>query len=378
MHRTLPYAFRSALLACSLIALAACTTAAYRPGITSFVASSEVAAPLVAQELASMRRSYRESLINRGRRAPQATTRDAIKEHNATFADHSICIPAAASATTSLSGTELTKFGEAATNVATVPEPTFWTGVAGLFQDYKIPSPRPLKDFEFAAKTVRDKCTADFNETRESIDKRVYDYVTQTAGATEGVVAGFAAFQELIALIEPVATQALATIDEQRRAAALRDFFSDKKNVGKLKHNIELLVQLSTVMDTNRRLRAMLTARATIEGLPLTWKAYQLKPDSPKAAALMTAADAYDAALTAEISPAFAQMSKTLDKLEKVASGEDTLALLQSASESAMSLAKAVVAVEKLTTDPESKKQLRAIWRRLLGKKPEKEEEKEG
>ncbi len=367
--RKVPSTFRLALLI-SPFALAACTTGAYKPGIESFVASSEVAAPIVSQELASFREGYRVSVINRGRPVVDQATPE---KRNLEFATVSVCAAIAASSIPSLSGGELTKFGEAATAVATVPDPTFWTALAGLFRDYKIAPPRALKDFDPTVKQVIGRCIEDFTFTKDpaKVDQLLINYAT---GGPEGFVAAFGAFQELLALIEPVVTQALATVDEQRRAAALRDFFSDKSNTTSLKGHVAELVKLSETMDKYRRYRAMQAVRNAIEELPLSWKPYQLKADSPKAAALVSAAEGYDTAFQAQISPSFDQMNKALEKLQDVASGSDTLALLESASQSATSLAKAVAAVEKLTSDPESKKRLRSIWRRLLGRKPEKED----
>jgi hypothetical protein len=320
----------------------ACTRTAYEPSVGRLTNAAGVIGPLVSDEAAVLRREYRSSLLN------------ATPGHAPASLSKFVCEPLGYTAESIGSSGELSGFGNAASTIAIAPRPSGWLdGIAALFRSYDLPAPRPKDAMKEARVDAFTTCMADINGM-QGVDTFLVSRVgsTMTAGgrSMSDSVSG------IMEIVEPAVAEALAVVDDHRRAAALRDFFSDKNKVSLLREHIVVLQNFFQVMDQYRRLRAMeavgkASAAATFDG-----------------DRMISAATHYDTAYASQMRPAFVDMLDSVDSLERIANGEDEAALIFSANAASWRTLRALQGLQELATDTQKKERLQRMINNLSGR----------
>jgi len=330
---------------------AACTTGAYQPGVAKFTEAAKGAGTIVSDEALELRKEYRVSFLNsRGTKSLDLPKL--------------VCEPLAYTAEPLGSSNELSSFGGAARDLASPPDkPTLWDGVASLFTSYELPVPKKPEDLEYVREDSYAVCADDYKEL-----SKIDEFLITAVGSTAGEKSVTEAISGILEIVGPAVTEALAVVDEHRRASALRDFFSDKEKVARLKSHVTFVKDFAGTMDTYRRRRALERVHKAVLALP-----EQGPASDPTKAAVIEAANKYDLAFAAQMKPAFAEMSESVDGLEKIANGEDEAVFIRSAYNALTRTVRAVEGLQQLSNDPAKKKRLQQLIDQMLGKKPKKE-----
>ncbi|MFN9542300.1 MAG: hypothetical protein ACK59B_03805 [Alphaproteobacteria bacterium] len=338
---------RLSLASACALGLAGCTTAAYEPSVGELSAATRAIGPLVSGESSVLRKDYRQSLINLG----QAGTPVNLGKF--------VCEPLGYTSGPLGSGSELSEFGNSARNVARAPRSRGWADLVGsLFESYEMPPPRPIEQLQESRIDAYSDCMTDV-EAYPGVDAFLLEKVGATAVPAGGRSSMEGAVTGIIEIVEPAILDALDTIDEHRRAAALRAFFADPAKVAGLKAHVRVLRDFFTIMDKYRRLRAM--------------QAIALAGQQQASGNLVSLAATYDTVFAVQMRLAFEDMDRSIDAMAAVASGDDEGALIFSAKDAAIRTIRAVDGIRELTEDGPQKERLQRLLDQLQsgGRPPE-------
>ncbi len=320
--------------------LAACTTEAYEPSVGELSAATRAIGPLVSIEAGSLRKEYRQSLLNLG---GAGAALDLGKF---------VCEPLGYTSGALGSGSELSEFGSAARNVARAPKsPGLAELLGSLFNSYEMPPPRPIEQLQDMRIDAFSDCMNDVKD-HAGADGFLVDRVGTTAMAAGGRASLEGAVTGIIEIVEPVMLDVLETIDEQRRARALTAFFSDPQKVATLKAHVGVLRDFFTTMDKYRRLRAMQAIAVAAR-------------QSAPAATLVSLGSAYDTVFAVQMRLAFEDLDRSIDGMVAVANGDDAIALIFSAKDAALRTLRAVEGIRELTEDGPKKERLQRLLDQL-------------
>lgn len=339
---------RRALIGVIVLGCTACTTDAYQPGVGQLTSAAEAVGAVVSDDAVELRQEYRISLLSRGAAGSSISP--------AKF----VCEPLAYTAAPLGSSGEVAAFGSAAADVAAPPKPSFWNGIAGLFTSYELPPPRNKKELQTLASGTLDDCEKDVAGVpgvNQFLEQRVSAALGAEARSMGDAVSG------IIDIVGPAVTEALTVVDEHRRAAALRTYFSDGDRVKLLYDHIDAVTKFAETMDQYRRLRAMESVTRALQAVPAG-------ADEATAKAAIDAAGKYDVAYAAQLKPAFATMAQSVKDLERIAKGEDSAELIRSSFRAARRTLYAIECLQELTNDKAKKKKLQSLIDKLTGHKP--------
>ena len=317
---------------------AACTTAAYEPGVGELSAATRAIGPLVSVESSALRKEYRQSLVNLGQAGAPLDL------------GKFVCEPLGFTSAPLGSGTELSEFGKATREVARPPRSRSWAElVGGLFTSYEMPPPRPIEQLQESRIDAYSDCMDDVTGY-----SKADSYLVEAVGSTPAAAGSrsMSAVSGILEIVEPAVLGALDTIDEQRRANALRAFFGDEKKVQALKAHVNVLRDFFTIMDKYRRYRAM-QAIAVAGAQPGT------------SSSLVSLAATYDTVFAVQMRLAFEDMDRSIDAMAAVARGDDDVALIFSATDAAIRTIRAVEGIRELTEDGPKKERLQRLLDQL-------------
>jgi hypothetical protein len=282
-----------------------------------------------------------------------------------------VCKPLAYTAAPLDSSAEISTFGRAATDVAVAPEKSFWNGLGGLFQSYELPVPKDTAKLEDGKLSAFKICAGDA-ESYANANSFLVDEVGKAVDEGAARALDFTAISGIIEVVGPAVTEALHQIDQQRRAAALRKFFSDEAKVKHLKDHVGSLKAFFVTMDKYRRMRAMEVVAEQRAALPAQWAAKELAKGGSNAPLqpLIAASTRYDVTYSAQLNPAFAALERSITDLEDIAKGNNEAALIRSAFAASTATLQALEGLRQLSTDNVKREKLQQLIDKLLGKKP--------
>jgi len=334
---------------------ASCTTGVYEPSVGQLSSAARVIGPLVSSESLEFRKEYRRSLLQ----LPQNGSALDLKKF--------VCEPLGYTSAPLGSGSELSGFGNAARDVATVPRQRGWIDLIGsLFQSYELPPVRPVDTERDVRADTFAQCDADvngFGTVNEYLVSKVGSTVLAAGrGGADDAIAG------IIEIVEPAVLSTLATIDDHRRARALREFFSDETRVASLKAHVKVLKDFFSVMDKYRRLRAM----------EAIGKAAASKQEGARDAEgqLVSLAASYDTVFAVQMERAFQDIEESIDALVGIANGNDEVALIHSATAATFRTIRAIQGISELTEDGPKKERLQRLIDQLNGETKEKDRDR--
>jgi len=309
--------------------------------------ATAVIGPLVSSESVVLRNEYRTSLLN------------LAKPGDVVDLKKFVCEPLGFTAGPLGSGSELSEFGTAARTVAIAPRQRGWFDlISSLFQSYEIPPPRPVEAMKDVRSDAYASCESDVTGFR-GVDAFLVDQVGHALPVAGGRTLDDA-ISGIIEVVQPAVLDALDTVDEHRRAQALREFFGDKQKVARLEDHIGVLKQFFSVMDRYRRLRAM---EAVNKVAAPAWD----PENTSRRQELAGLAARYDTVYALQLEQAFADMELSVHELADVASGKDEVALIYSASAATLHTIRAIEGIAELTEEGPQKKRLRTLVDQLTG-----------
>ncbi len=329
---------RAAAALAIALGTAGCTTAAYEPSVGELSAATRAIGPLVSVESSALRKEYRQSLLNLGQAGAPLDL------------GKFVCEPLGFTSAPLGSSTELSEFGKATREVARPPRSRGWADlVGGLFESYEMPPPRPIEQLQDSRVDAYSDCMDDVTGY-----SKADSYLVEAVGNTPAAAGSrsMSAVSGILEIVEPAVLGALETIDEQRRANALRAFFGDERKVAALKAHVNVLREFFVIMDKYRRYRAM-QAVAVAGSQPAS------------SGSLVTLAATYDTVFAVQMRLAFEDMDRSIDAMAAVARGDDDVALIFSATDAAIRTIRAVEGIRELTEDGPKKERLQRLLDQL-------------